>query len=70
MKGLRNAIEKKKTKLIRSAHKNGVYENFGQKEVMQLSEKYIDLSDYSEDMNKNRMMINAFNDWCSEYSPY
>lgn len=43
---LPKAIERTKRKLIDKA-KQGLYENFGQKEVRRLEEKYIDISVYN-----------------------
>ena len=66
--GIANAIKKEKQKLIKIAKTNGLYENFGQEEVRALEDKFIDISDYSPEMNKNRQLINQFDDWCMSYS--
>ena len=63
-----SAIAKAKKKLIAQAKKSGVIENFGQKEVRSLEDKYIDSSDYSNDMNKIRIAIEKFDDWCMNYT--
>lgn len=65
---LANAIKKEKQKLIKIAKTSGLYENFGQDEVRALEDKFIDISDYSPEMNKNRQLINQFDDWCMSYS--
>jgi len=65
---LKNIILKKQAELIAKAKKSGVYENFGQKEVSQVSGKHIDLSDYSPDMNYKRNLIQQFSNWCSLYT--
>lgn len=67
IKQLSNAISKTKKALITKASKNGLYENFGQKEVGKLEEKYIDICLYSQDENAKRHMINNFNNWCMDY---
>ena len=66
--GLSRAISAKKSSLISKAKKNGVYENFGQDEQRSLSDKFIDSSSYSEEMNNSRDAIHAFENWCSTYS--
>ena len=45
----------------------GLYENFGQKEVMELEDKYIDTSSYTDEMNNIRDSIQIFNEWCMNY---
>ncbi len=62
-----NEIEKLKKKLIEVAKIKGIYENFGQKEVKMLEDKYINQSDYSKEMNDIRNLIQRFNDWCSSF---
>ena len=64
---VRNAIQRRKTKLKKEVLKKGLYENFGQKEVRELEDKYLDWSDYSGDMNQVRDLILAFDEWCMNY---
>ena len=64
---INKAIANEKNKLIKRAKTKGLYENFGQKEVGKLEDKYIDTSDYSDEMNNNRDLIQMFNEWCSTY---
>jgi len=61
------ALTREQNKLIQTAKKKGIYENFGQKEVRKLEEKFINISDYSEEMNKNRRLIQMFEEWCMNY---
>jgi hypothetical protein len=61
-------IENTKRKLKEKAQDKGVYENFGQKEVRALKDKYIDLSDYSSNMNQIRRLLDGFDDWCSNFT--
>lgn len=61
------ALTKEQNKLIKIAKTKGLYENFGQKEVAKLEDKFIDSSDYSEQMNKNRRLIGIFDEWCMNY---
>jgi hypothetical protein len=61
------AITREQNKLIKIAKTKGLYENFGQKEVRKLQDKFIDISDYSEEMNKNRRLIQMFDEWCMDY---
>ena len=67
MKALKRDIEKQKKRLIAKVNKSGLYENFGQKEVMKLEEKHIDSSVYTSEMNAKRDAIIYFNDWCMDY---
>ena len=61
------AITKEQNNLIKIAKTKGLYENFGQKEVRKLEDKFIDSSDYSEEMNKNRRLLQMFDEWCMNY---
>ena len=68
MKKLQNAIQKAKNALIKKAKDKNLYENFGQKEVRKLEDKFINSSDYTEDMNKKRDLLAHFGEWVSNYS--
>ena len=61
------ALTIEQNKLIKIAKNKGLYENFGQKEVRKLEDKFIDSSDYSEEMNKKRRLILMFDEWCINY---
>lgn len=52
-------IEKAKSLLIKRAKTKGIYENFGQREVIKLKDKY-----------GNTPQINAFFEWCINYTVY
>lgn len=65
--GVTKAIQRKKAKLEKIARENGLYENFGQKEVSELEDKYINISKYTDEMNNRRMEIQQFNNWCMNY---
>ena len=65
IKKLQNTIEKTKIKLIDRAKKKGLYENFGQNEVRELKDKFVDISSYTDEMNKIRSLINNFDNWAS-----
>lgn len=67
-KKIDTAISRAKDKLINEARNNGIYENFGQKEVREIEDKFIDCCDYSAEMNNNRKKLDGFNNWCMEYS--
>lgn len=64
---IETAINREQNKLIKKAKTNGLYENFGQKEVAMLENKFIDHSEYSHEMNKNRKLIQLFDEWCMNY---
>lgn len=53
--------------LIDRAKTDGVYENFGQKEIRKIKDKFIDCCDYLAEMNNNRKKIEMFDSWCMEY---
>jgi hypothetical protein len=65
---LERKVESEKQKLILLAEQNGIYENFGQKEVRLLKDKFIDISSYSKEMNFMRDVIDNFNNWCMNYT--
>tara|TARA_R110000764_G_scaffold219696_1_gene307453 strand:- start:1010 stop:1216 length:207 start_codon:yes stop_codon:yes gene_type:complete len=60
-------LTKEQNKLINKAKTKGMYENFGQKEVRKLEDKFIDCSVYTEEMNTNRRLIQIFDEWCMNY---
>jgi hypothetical protein len=59
---LKRDITKTQIKLIAKFEKDGLYENFGQKEVKQLEDKHIDISSYTNEMNEKRKIIQEFDD--------
>ena len=61
MKSLSRDIEKHKKKLTAKASKRGGYENFGQKEVRDLEDKYADGTTGKIEA------IQAFEIWCMDY---
>jgi len=57
-------IKKAKNKLIAKAKKTGIYENFGQKEVVELRNKY----KYYDCMHRNfPNLIDLFDKWCMNF---
>jgi len=70
LKQLYRSIDTVKHDLILSAEKNGVYENFGQRDYRVLHDKFIDTCDYSSEMNNARNALSAFSDWAATYTPY
>jgi len=67
MNKLNRAITTQQVKLVEKVKKSGLYENFGQTEVRKLEDKFIDISDYTDEMNTNRFLIESFNGWCVNY---
>ena len=61
------AIRRAKNMLVEYAKKHGIYECFGQKQVMEIKDKFVVLNDYSKEMNMIRTKIDNFDDWCSHY---
>ena len=68
IKILNTAIEYMQKRLIDCVKRNGICENFGQREVRILEDKFINTSDYSNEMNLMRKTINEFDNWCSSYN--
>ena len=66
-KQITTAINRATVGLINKASNEGVYENFGQVEVRNIEDKFIDASDYSENMNDSRNDLLMFSHWCSDY---
>lgn len=57
-------IAKAKRKLVKKVKEKGlIYENFGQKEVRQLRDKYFDYF-----FKEEGQLINEFDDWCMNYT--
>lgn len=65
---LSTAIRNAEKRLISKVKKTGLYENFGQKEVGKLTDKYINSSSYTDEMNSDRERLTAFNNWCMSYN--
>jgi hypothetical protein len=65
---LQKAIAKEQDKLINKVRTKGLYENFGQREVRNLEDRFINSSSYTDEMNMNRLLIEEFNEWCMNYS--
>ena len=61
-------IERTQNKLKERVKTKGIYENFGQREVSRLKDKYIDISVYTDEMNRMRQHIDNFNNWCMIYN--
>ncbi len=67
-KQIDTAIRRAKKKLTEEARINGLYENFGQREVGEIRERFIDSTVYTQEMNLNRSKLKRFDDWCSTFS--
>ena len=63
-------VKTMKKNLKAKAYRQGIYENFGQKEVYKLSEKYnySKLCYGSADERNQAMLIDAFDHWCQVYT--
>ena len=64
---LQREIKKTKQNLINKARKKGLYENFGQREVMNLKDKFINSSKYTNDENAKRNLISTFDNWSMNF---
>ncbi len=67
-KRIETAISRAKNFLIEKYNKNGLYENFGQKEVRLIEEKFINSSVYTTEMNSNRNKLQIFSEWCMNFN--
>ena len=65
---VQRAVDNIKKKLINACEKKGLYENFGQREVRQLEDKYVNTSDYTDKMNQIRNIIKSLDNWAGNYS--
>ena len=65
---LKKAIEKTRARLIKKVERDGLYENFGQKEVMKLKDEYIDGSSFTDEMNNKRKLLQDFDNWSMTYN--
>jgi len=63
------AIQKEKSKLINKAKKDGIHENFGQKEVRKLKNKYgfSELAYDSKEERQEALKIESFDNWCMNF---
>ncbi len=67
-KKIDTAIETAKAILTLREKKGGIYENFGDYEYKKIEDKFIDITDYSKEMNSNRDKLKRFFDWCGTYA--
>jgi hypothetical protein len=65
---IETAIRKAKNKLIKKADKNGVYENFGEKEQRKIEDDFPVWDMSYDDRRKTLALTNEFFHWCSSYS--
>jgi len=63
---LRSDIRKYKIKLIGQAKSKGLYENFGQKELRKLNDKYGEYIYQSREVNN---LLFGFGEWAMSYIP-
>lgn len=66
LKKLRKDIAKEKTKLKEKARKEGLHENFGQKEVRKLRDKHGATPYGDEEQRQMDLEIDQFEDWAME----
>jgi len=66
-KRIETAIRRATKMLKERAAKDGLYENFGEKEVMLIEDKFIDSSLYTDEMNRRRNLLIEFSKWCISY---
>lgn len=64
------AIENEKKKLKQKAKQKGIWENFGQKEVNNLKDKYnyTELVYGSSEERKIASLLDNFDNWCMDFS--
>ena len=64
---LKKSIKIYQDRLIKKAQESGIYENFGQKEVGALKDKFSNYDGYM-DMNQRQAIIQEFDNWCMNYT--
>ena len=64
---LKTDLRRFRKQLIDRAIKRGIYENFGINEVRRLTDRHIDLSCHTPEMNHQRDLIDSFADWCRSF---
>ena len=57
----------KKEMIAKAIKKEKIWENFGQKELSKLRDKYINSSSYTDEMNKKRKELNELDNWASHF---
>lgn len=62
-KQMSTAIRRAKKHLIQLAKSEGLYENFGELEVGHIQSHFINISDYSDEMNARRSELTGFRRW-------
>lgn len=66
-KKIETAIRRAKKMLVEKVEKEGLYENFGMEEYRTIKNHFIDLSDYTDDMNERRRQLQSFSNWAGSY---
>lgn len=66
-KTIKGAINFQKRKLVNKAKEQGLYENFGQDEVRAIEDKFIDVSKYTDEMNRRRYLLSDFDEWAMNF---
>lgn len=64
-KKIKTAIEEKRKQLINKGKKKGIWENFGQTEIMELKDKF-NYFDLVQDDPQAAKLIDDFEDFCLE----
>jgi len=63
---IRADIARAKRRLVAKARRKGIWENFGQREVRELRDKYFD--SYMGGDYANVKALDAFDNWCMNYT--
>lgn len=67
-KKIGTAIDRAKKMLIKRVEKKGIYENFGQREVREIADAFINISSYTDEENSKRDKLKSFDKWCMHYN--
>ena len=62
-KKMSTAIRRARKHLVNVARSEGFYENFGQLEARHIQNHFINISDYSDEMNSRRNELTGFRRW-------
>lgn len=66
---INTAINRAKEHLMYFGMRYGIFEDFGIEYYRAIEDKYIDICDYSFEMQENRRALANFGQWCTSYLP-
>lgn len=67
-KKISTAIRRAKKELVAKVKKHGLYENFGQKEIRNIEDKFIKVYQQGEDIKDQHRQLKSFRRWCENFN--